>query len=91
MDVDWSRIMDEAVQCPCSGKYSYVDLSWEKYVLKDSELFSAWIEADRLKDFIEGECSRDSYPTCFNKTHSRRPSQSFDTKNRINSYLEYNM
>ncbi|GLJ49309.1 hypothetical protein SUGI_1042260 [Cryptomeria japonica] len=91
MDVVWSHIMDEAVQHPCGGKFSYEDLSWKKYVLKGSELFSAWIEANRLKDFIEGESSRNSYPTCLHKSHARKIPFCSNTKSRINSCLEYYM
>ena len=91
MDVNWSHIMEEVIQLPSHGKFSYKDLSWEKYVYKGSEIFSAWIEANRLNDFIEGESSGESYPTFFRKSHKRKKPLNSDTKIRINILLEYNM
>lgn len=92
MDFDWSYIIVQDVQPLPHGNFSHKDLSWETYVYKGSELFSSWIKADRLDDFIEGEKSRESLPTSFLISHKKKknPLES-DTKLRINTILEYTM
>jgi hypothetical protein len=89
--VDWSRIMDQDVRPLPPGKFSHKDLSWDYYVYKGSKLYSSWIEADRLGDFIEGEKSRESFPTSFRISHKKKTPLKSDRNPRINTSLEYTM